>query len=136
MWKKSLWIDLRLPEPPNKIANDLSSYLAFTLQSLPPFTGFCPTILPNNSFPIISPSDVINKILKLRKLSSCPLDILIDLIKAFSDKIAEYLSNILNQITKFAQVAGNKVLLHLSQKIFRIWLSQTLRPITLTPVFS
>jgi len=65
----------------------MNLYPASIVQSLPPFTAPCPTIPTNTSFPLISPSDVENEILKLRKPSTCFLDIPLDLIKACSDKI-------------------------------------------------
>ena len=130
-------IDFHLPEPPNKTANDLNLYLASIVQSLPPFTGSSPTIPPNTSFPFISPSDVINKILKLRKSSICPLDIPVDLIKAFSDKIAEPLSNIFNHITKFGKFPccwKQGFITPVPKKCASLTFAN-IRPITLTSVF-
>ena len=98
--KNPVEVNFHLPEPPYKIANDLNLHLASIVQSLPSFTGSGQTIPPSTSFPQISLSDVINKIQKLKKSSTCPLDIPIDLIKAFSDTIAGPLSDIFNQITK------------------------------------
>ena len=108
------------------------------MQSLPPFTGSSPTIPPNTSFPFISPSDVINKILKLRKSSICPLDIPVDLIKAFSDKIAEPLSNIFNHITKFGKFPScwkQGFITPVPKKCASLTFTN-IRPITLTSVFS
>ena len=68
IWGKSpVEVNFHLPEPPYKIANDLNLHLLSIVQILPPFTGSGQTIPPSSCFPQISPSDVINKIRKLKK---------------------------------------------------------------------
>ena len=56
--KNPVEVNFHLPEPPYKLANDLSLHLASIVQSLPPFTGSGRIIPPS---PQISPSDVIIK---------------------------------------------------------------------------
>jgi hypothetical protein len=53
-----------------------------------------------DNLPIITKSDITNKIQKLKKNSICPVDIRIALIKSFSDKISEPLVDIFNKIRK------------------------------------
>ena len=136
--KKTLVVNFHLPEPPYKIANDLNLHLALIVQSLPPFTGSGQTIPPSTSFPQISPSDVINKIRKFKKSSTCPLDIPIELIKAFSDTIAERLSDIFIRIAKFGKFPSCWKLGYITpipKKPSNLTIIN-MRPITFTPVFS
>ena len=87
-----------------KVANQLNGHLARIIQSLPPF-DVNKTIqeyqkIPHDDIPLptISEGQVFSQIKKLKRTSITPIDIPIELIKAFPDKLTKPLMQIFNYI--------------------------------------
>ena len=93
-------LDFLLDEPPEQTANELNKHLASIVQTFPPLSEnqLIPET-PKDKIPEISAKQIIEKIQKLKKTSICPIDIPIDLIKAFPDKLSTPLVSIFNDIS-------------------------------------
>ena len=94
-------VDFNFDLFPETTANSLNKHLAAIVQSLPALSRHIPPPpAPDQNIPVVQPLDVEAKIRKLKTTSICPLDIPIDLEKAFPDKLSKPLSNIFNAITR------------------------------------
>ena len=88
--KEPKQLNFNLNEPPIKTANDLNRHLSLISQRyLPLNPERISSQTSEDNLPIITKSEITNKIQKLKRTSICPVDIPIALVKAFSDKISE-----------------------------------------------
>ena len=131
-------VDFNLDVPPETTANSLNRHLAAIVQTLPALScHISPPPAPDQDIPVVQPADVEAKICKLKRTSICPLDIPIDLIKAFPD-LSKPLSNIFNTITRsgsFPKCWKKGYITPIQKKGVKLDF-YGVRPITLTPVFS
>ena len=127
-----------------KVANQLNGHLARIIQSLPPLDVNKTTQeyqkIPHDDIPLptISEGQVFSKIKKLKRTSIIPIDIPIELIKAFPDKLTRPLTQIFNCISTssvYPQIWKTGYVTSIPKKDTELNFDGV-RPITLTPLFS
>ena len=133
-------VDFGIDEDDVVTANSLNKHLGNIVQSLPPLLSVgIPTPPPESfDFPLISESQVFFKLKRLKRTSITPVDIPIDLIKAFPDYLSGPLTLLFNQVTKtgeYPSIWKNGFITPIPKKDAPNDFSGV-RPITMTPIFS
>ena len=130
---------MNLDVPSETTANLLNKHLAAIVQTHPPLSCNIPCPLaPDHGIPAIQPVDVEAKTCKLKRTSICLLDIPIDLVEGFPDKLSKPLSNIFNTISNsgsFLKWLKKGFITLITKKGVSLDF-YGVRPVTLTSIFS
>ena len=86
-----------------KLASQLNAHLASIVQTLPPLRPDEIPLPDYQDLPIITAKMLTKKLRMLKQTSVTPIDIPIQIIKAFPEKLSQPLSNLFNHIT----ISGN-----------------------------